>query len=69
MRFPIDVAFLDRDDRVTHLVSGLRPFRVAACLGRACAVLEMASGVAHAAGLRVGDRLVSDTHPEGLGMR
>ena len=60
MRFPIDVLFLDGEDRVVRIVSSLRPFRAASCLGRAVAVLETAAGVAETIGLREGDRLVTE---------
>jgi uncharacterized membrane protein (UPF0127 family) len=56
MRFPIDVLFLDRDDRVLKMSTEIRPFRVA--IGRgARRVLELATGRAKLAGVRVGDRI------------
>jgi len=56
MRYPLDLAFLDRDGRVLGIVRDVKPLRVAAGWG-ARATLEMASGTAAAAGLRPGDRL------------
>jgi uncharacterized protein len=56
MRFAIDVVFLDRNDGVVKVVSGLRPWRVAAAR-RARRVLELSEGVCARAGLAVGMRL------------
>jgi uncharacterized membrane protein (UPF0127 family) len=53
MRFPIDVVFLDGDDRVVRVVPGLRPWRAAACR-EARSVLELAAGEAAHRGLREG---------------
>lgn len=56
MRFPIDVAFVDRDGRAVRLVHALQPWRMAAAL-RAHAVIELAAGRLTACGVREGDRL------------
>jgi uncharacterized protein len=56
MRFPIDVAFIDRDGHAVRLVHGLRPWRVAAAF-RAHAVIELAAGRLEACGVELGDRL------------
>jgi hypothetical protein len=62
MRFPIDVLFLDEDDRVLKITSELRPFRVA--IGRgARRVLETAAGRAASVGVRVGDTLTFQERP------
>ncbi|HZS24932.1 MAG TPA: DUF192 domain-containing protein [Gaiellaceae bacterium] len=53
MRFPIDAVFLDRERRVVHVVSGMKPWRTAAAR-RAKAVLELAAGEAARIGLRPG---------------
>lgn len=54
MRFPIDVIFLDRENRVLKVAENLRPFR--ASIGRgARKVLELPAGSARRAGVRVGD--------------
>ena len=57
MRFPIDVVFLDGDQRVLKIVPALPPHRVAGA-ARARAVLELPAGRAAAAGLQVGERLL-----------
>src|SRR3954471_23986764 len=45
MRFPIDAVFLDRERRVLHIATGVKPWRAAAAR-RAKAVLELAAGEA-----------------------
>jgi uncharacterized protein len=61
MRFPIDVLFLDKDDRVLKIATELRPFRVAVGRG-ARRVLEIAAGRAASAGVRVGDKVTFVDH-------
>ena len=56
MRFPIDVAFVDRDGRAVRLVHALKPWRAAAATG-AYEVFELAAGRLAACGVREGDRL------------
>jgi uncharacterized protein len=56
MRFAIDVVFLDAELRVTKVVAGLRPWRMAGCRG-AKAALELPAGAAARGGIEVGDRL------------
>ncbi len=62
MRFPIDVVFLDREKTIVKVVSSLPPWRLASAR-RAVAALELAAGVAEAAGLTVGMTLVIDDEP------
>jgi uncharacterized membrane protein (UPF0127 family) len=57
MRFAIDAVFLDRELRVVHCVSDLRPWRLAGKRG-ARSVLEVAAGTVARVGLRDGDQLV-----------
>ena len=57
MSFPIDVVFCDREWRVIHVVSGLRPWRVTRFISDAHYVLELGSGAARE--LSVGDVLVA----------
>jgi uncharacterized protein len=64
MRFPIDVAFVDRDGQVTRIVRDLAPWRVAIA-PRAHAVVEFAGGCLSARDLRVGDRLLLVPSPAG----
>jgi uncharacterized membrane protein (UPF0127 family) len=57
MRYPIDLVFLDRSNRVTRIVADMRPWRMVARAsgGRDC--LELPSGAAAASGTQVGDEL------------
>jgi uncharacterized membrane protein (UPF0127 family) len=56
MRFPIDVAFCDRDDVVLR-TSTLRPGRVSPLVWRAAYALEAEAGAFARWELRVGDRV------------
>ena len=44
MKFPIDVVFLDRSNRVLATVEGLKPQRVTRLIPASASVLEMAAG-------------------------
>jgi uncharacterized membrane protein (UPF0127 family) len=55
MRAPIDVIFVDRDDRVLHVTPALRPWRLSRWVRGARAVLELAAG--HAGSTAAGDQL------------
>jgi len=44
MKFPIDVVFLDRSNRVLATVEGLKPQRVTRLIMASACVLEMAAG-------------------------
>ncbi|HVC04308.1 MAG TPA: DUF192 domain-containing protein [Candidatus Acidoferrales bacterium] len=57
MRFPIDVAFIDKDNRVVRLYHGLRPWRMSRIVRRAKAAIELPSGALAQAGVGVGDLL------------
>lgn len=56
MRFPIDVAFCDGELRVLA-VRGMKPWRVAAPVRRACVIIEAERGTFERWGLAVGDEL------------
>jgi hypothetical protein len=57
MRFPIDVIYLDRADRVVKVVAGMKPWRIDLGGSGAHSVLELNAGEAAAASLEVGDLL------------
>ena len=57
MRFPIDVAFCDRQLRVVDIVSDMRPWRVGRPRPRARVVIEAESGSFERWALRIGDEL------------
>jgi uncharacterized protein len=56
MRFPIDLIFLDDQNRVTKVRPDMPPWRIEPT--HAAAVIEVAAGLADAAGVRVGDELL-----------
>jgi uncharacterized membrane protein (UPF0127 family) len=56
MRFPIDLVYLDRKNRIRKLVDEVRPWRLSACL-RAHSVLELPSGTIRATQTQPGDIL------------
>ena len=58
MRFPIDVVFLDQEQRVVGIEAAVPPWRTASRRG-AKAVVELAAGECERRGLRVGDRLLA----------
>jgi uncharacterized protein len=58
MRFPIDVLFLDRDDRVIHAQSSLVPFRLTGVHWKARCVLELPVGVICQTSTSIGDSLL-----------
>jgi uncharacterized membrane protein (UPF0127 family) len=55
MRYSIDVAFLDRDGRVIHLVHSMKPFRFSPLVKASAMVLELPAGVLQHSGTKLGD--------------
>lgn len=55
MRFPIDLIFLDKDNRVVKIRPSMPPWRFD--FTSAAAVIEMTGGSAEQAGIRPGDEL------------
>ncbi len=56
MRYPLDVVFIDRQQRVCHQVTGLKPWRFSGSF-RATSVLELSAGQIEAKQIRLGDTL------------
>jgi uncharacterized membrane protein (UPF0127 family) len=56
MRFPIDVLFLDRENRIVKIAANLAPWRTAGAR-KTAAVAELRAGEAERRGVHVGDRL------------
>ena len=56
MRFPLDILYLDRDNRVVKAVAGLKPWRISAARG-ARSVLELPAGTITRSGTCAGDEL------------
>jgi uncharacterized protein len=57
MSFPIDVAFLNRDLRIVHIIPSMPAWRLSPHLFKAHSVLELPAGVLAATGSSVGDEL------------
>ena len=57
MKFPIDVAYLDKDLRVVHVYNCLRPCRVGRISWKSRSVLELPAGVLADSRTEVGDTL------------
>jgi uncharacterized membrane protein (UPF0127 family) len=59
MRYPIDVVFVDRQLRVTKVVSRLKPWRSVAWARGARDCIELRAGAVEGTGTRKGDQLVT----------
>jgi uncharacterized membrane protein (UPF0127 family) len=57
MRMPIDVAYLDREDRVVRLIGELAPWRIGPIAFKANRVVELPAGTLARTGTQLGDRL------------
>jgi uncharacterized protein len=55
MRFPIDLVFLDKENRVKKVREAMKPWRYD--FSSAAGVIEMNAGAARANGIAVGDQL------------
>jgi uncharacterized membrane protein (UPF0127 family) len=58
MRFPIDVVFLDRENRIIHTVAHLQPHRMTRVLLRSSSVIELPAGTIFNSGSAVGHQVV-----------
>jgi len=57
MKFPIDVVFLSKDQRVVGLASGLAPYRISSVHFRSYSVLELPNGTIRKSRTELGDQL------------
>jgi uncharacterized membrane protein (UPF0127 family) len=57
MKFPIDVIFLDKRNRVMAVVEDLKPNRMTSLLFNAASVLEVPAGVINTSSTKVGDEV------------
>ncbi len=57
MRFAIDIVFLDRNDRVIRIASGLQPWRFSPIVWTARKALELPAGTAAHSTTQLGDRI------------
>jgi uncharacterized membrane protein (UPF0127 family) len=58
MRYALDVAFLDEEDRVVALYHGLKPWRFSKSHKDAVCAIELRTGTLERTGTEIGDRLV-----------
>lgn len=58
MRFPIDVIFADRDDRIVGLRHSFKPWRPFAAARNARYTIELPAGILRTTTTEVGDQLV-----------
>lgn len=56
--FPIDVVYLDAQNRVIHLIEHFRPFRIAPLRVHAKSVLELPARTIYVSGTQIGDDLL-----------
>jgi uncharacterized membrane protein (UPF0127 family) len=56
--FPIDVIYLDADQKVIHLVEHLSPFRIGPIKASCDSVLEMPTRTIYSSHTQMGDRLL-----------
>lgn len=57
MRFPIDVAFVDKQNRIIKIYSRLRPWRLTAIFIKAALCLELPAGTFVSTHTQEGDKL------------
>ena len=64
MQFPIDVIFLNQDNKVIHIEYGMKPNQVGKKVKGSRKVLEINAGLAAAANIQPGD-VIDDLVPRG----
>lgn len=57
MKFPIDVVFLNRDNFVVGLISGMAPYRISGIRFNAFSVLELPNSTIRKSRTEIGDQL------------
>jgi len=57
MRFDFDAVFLDKNNKVVHLIEKMKPCRVSPLVKNSKKVLELAPGVIGTANINIGDVL------------
>ena len=57
MHFPIDVLFVDKDNRIVKAISAMRPFRLSAIYFQSHFVVELAAGIIQATSTAKGDAI------------
>jgi len=57
MRFPIDLLFVDRQDRIVKIVQAIPPFRLSSISLGASYVIELPAGTINSSQTKVGDQI------------
>jgi uncharacterized membrane protein (UPF0127 family) len=57
MNFPLDIIFLNKENRVVHLIEGIKPYKISPIIKEACFVVELAAGCINRSHTEVGDTL------------
>ncbi len=57
MLFPIDLAFVDGNQRICRLIAALKPNRISPLVQEACCVIEAPAGTFRLGGTKVGDEI------------
>ncbi len=60
MKFPIDVIFVDKKDKVVGLVERIKPNRLSSTYWKASYAIELAEGVIAEKKVQIGDQLILD---------
>lgn len=58
MKFPIDVAFLDKSGKILSIYSAMKPWRLSGIHFKAAGVLEMQAGLLNSMNISKGERLI-----------
>ena len=58
MRMAIDVAFVDKEGNVLHVLNAIKPWRMSRMVRRSAAAIELRPGTLAAAGVTKGSKLV-----------
>jgi uncharacterized membrane protein (UPF0127 family) len=57
MRFAIDVAFVDRDGKVVHVLNAIKPWRMSKMVFKSAAAIELPAGTLAARGVTKGSAI------------
>ncbi|MEH7225118.1 DUF192 domain-containing protein [Bacillus sp. JJ1566] len=58
MRFPLDIVFLDKENRIVDVRHNLQPWRIAIPKKRAYSTLELPAGTIKKNNIQIGDQVV-----------
>ncbi len=58
MRFPIDVVFLNSENKAIHLIRCIKPWRISRIISNAACVVELPCGLIDSSNIKVGDRII-----------